>query len=329
MRGVGMQYRKLGKWGVRVSEIGLGSWLTYGGTVGEESSASQIQFAYDQGINFFDTANVYAHGRGEEVVGQGIKALKRESIVLATKVFFPMSSGPNDRGLSRKHVVEQCHASLRRLQTSYIDLYQCHRYDPETPMEELVRTMDDLTRQGKILYWGVSEWKADQIRDAVETAIKLNAPPPISNQPYYNMLGRDIEDEVIPTSRELGLGQVVFSPLAQGVLSGKYKPGQKPPADSRAANDQINMFMSNRGLMSEESLDRVQRLTSLAREGGITMAQLALAWCLRLPEVSSVIIGATKSAQIEDNVRASGIRLSPDLLKKIDELLSAETGKVR
>jgi aryl-alcohol dehydrogenase-like predicted oxidoreductase len=178
------------------------------------------------------------------------------------------------------------------------------------------------------LYWGVSEWNADQIREAVETAVKLNAPPPVSNQPYYNMLARDIEEEVIPTSRELGLGQVVFSPLAQGVLSGKYKPGQKPPADSRAANDQINMFMSNRGLMSAESLERVQKLTALAREGGISMASLALAWCLRLPEVSSVIIGATKSAQIEDNVRASGIRLSPDLLKKIDDLLMAEPSAV-
>jgi voltage-dependent potassium channel beta subunit len=323
-----MQYRKLGKWGVKVSEIGLGSWLTYGGTVAEENAISQIQFAYDQGINFFDTANVYAHGRAEEVVGEAIKSFRRDSIIVATKAFFPMASGPNDRGLSRKHVVEQCHASLRRLQTSYIDLFQCHRYDPDTPIEELVRTMDDLTRQGKILYWGMSEWSAEQIRDAVETAIKLNAPPPISNQPYYNMLGREIEEEVIPTSRELGLGQVVFSPLAQGVLTGKYKAGQKPPSDSRAANDQVNMFMGNRGLMSTETLERVQRLTSLAREGGITMAQLALAWCLRLPEISSVIIGATRSAQIEDNVRASGIRLSPDLLKKIDELLLAEPDKV-
>jgi voltage-dependent potassium channel beta subunit len=323
-----MQYRKLGKWGVKVSEIGLGSWLTYGGTVAEESAASQINFAYEQGINFFDTANVYAHGHAEEVVGEALKAYRRDSIVIATKVFFPMASGPNDRGLGRKHVVEQCHASLRRLQTDYIDLYQCHRYDSETPMEELVRTMDDLTNQGKILYWGVSEWSADQIREAVETAVKMNAPPPVSNQPYYNMLARDIEDEVIPTSRELGLGQVVFSPLAQGVLSGKYKPGQKPPADSRAANDQINMFMSNRGLMAPESLERVQKLTALAREGGISMASLALAWCLRLPEISSVIIGATKAAQIEDNVRASGIRLSPDLLKKIDDLLMAEPSAI-
>jgi aryl-alcohol dehydrogenase-like predicted oxidoreductase len=230
-----MEYRKLGQWGLRVSEIGLGSWLTYGGSVDERNTAEQIYFAFENGINFFDSANVYAGGNGEIAVGKALKAIPRHEYVLATKVFFPMGSGPNDRGLSRKHVFEQCHASLERLQVDYIDLYQCHRHDPDVPMYELVRTMDDLIRQGKILYWGVSEWSADTIADAVETAHSLKAMPPISNQPQYNMLQRNIESEIIPKCRELGIGQIVFSPLAQGVLTGKYKAGQAFPKDSRAA----------------------------------------------------------------------------------------------
>ena len=317
-----MEYRKLGKWGVRVSEVGLGSWLTLGGTIDEKSSAELILYSFEHGINFFDTANVYAHGQSELVVGRAIRALKRDSVVLATKVFFAMGEGPNDKGLSRKHVFEQCHASLKRLNTEYIDLYQCHRHDPDVPIEELVRTMDDLTRQGKILYWGVSEWPADRIREAVQTARQLNAPPPVSNQPFYNMLGREIEPEVLPVSFSLGLGQVVFSPLAQGVLSGKYKPGQVPPADSRAADDRSNIFMLNRGLMSDQTLEKVQELAKVAAGLGLSMAQLALAWCLRLPEVSSVITGATKSSQIEENVKASGVRLPDEALRRIEAILA-------
>ncbi|MFN8552192.1 MAG: aldo/keto reductase family protein [Candidatus Obscuribacterales bacterium] len=317
-----MEYRKLGKWGVKVSEVGLGSWLTYGGSVDEKSAAKQIHFAFDKGINFFDTANVYAHGAGEIAVGKAIKNLNRDALVLATKVYFPMGQGPNDKGLSRKHIFEQCHASLKRLQQDYVDLYQCHRFDVDVPMYEIVRAMDDLIRQGKILYWGVSEWRAEQIEEAVQTALSINAMPPVSNQPQYNMLARDIEKEVIPTSRKLGLGQVVFSPLAQGVLTGKYKPDQPFPADSRAADNRNNVFMVGRSLMARETLELVQKLVPIAAELKITMAQLALAWCLRLSEVSSVIIGATRASQIEDNIHAATIELSQDVIKQIDETLA-------
>lgn len=316
-----MNYRKIGKWALKVSEIGFGSWLTLGGSVEEKTSIDMIHHAVDKGINFLDTANVYAHGQAEIYVGKAIQSLKRDDIVLATKVFFPMGNGPNDKGLSRKHIYEQCNASLKRLQTDYIDLYQCHRFDPEVPMEELVRTMDDLTRAGKILYWGVSEWSAQQIEMAVETAFSLNAPPPISNQPFYNMLNRGIEEHVVPTSHNLGLGQVVFSPLAQGVLTGKYKPGQPPPPGTRAADPRSNAFMMNRHVMSDVILEQVESLSLIANELGITMAQLALAWCLRLPDISSVIIGATKVSQIDDNIKASGIKLAQDVCNRIDQIL--------
>ena len=316
-----MNYRKLGKWGTRVSEVSLGSWLTYGGIVDEKSTAEQVKFAFEHGINFFDTANVYSGGNGEIAVGKALKDLPRHEYVLATKVFFPMGRGPNDRGLSRKHIVEQCHASLQRLQADYIDLYQCHRFDSETPVYEVVRTMDDLTRQGKILYWGVSEWSAEQIREAVETAYSLNAMPPVSNQPQYNMLQKSIEADVLPTSKELGLGQVVFSPLAQGVLTGKYLPGEPFPADSRAANENANSFLVGRETMRRDSLEAVQRVVKIADELGVSMASLALAWCLREPGISSVIIGATKMSQISENIKACDIELDKQTLSKIDEAL--------
>lgn len=318
-----MEYRKLGKWGIKVSEVGLGSWLTYGGAVAESDTAKQVHKAFELGINFFDCANVYAHGQAEVVVGKALKKFERDSFVIATKVFFPMGSGPNDRGLSRKHVIEQCNHSLKRLDVDYIDLYQCHRADDDVPMYELVRAMDDLIRQGKILYWGVSEWNADQIQEAVETAYSLNAMPPVSNQPQYNMLSRSIEDAVIPTSKKLGLGQVVFSPLAQGVLTGKYKPGQPVPKDSRAADERQNSFLVGRNTMSRPTLELVQKLGDVAKEANVTMAQLALAWCLRKPEISSVIIGATKVAQIEENVKAAGIKLNSDVWDKVDCVLGA------
>ncbi len=311
-----MQYRKLGKWGVKVSEVSLGSWLTFGHATDEETAAQCIYRAYELGINLFDTANVYAGGRAEEVMGKALKAFKRDSYVLATKVYFPMGNGPNDRGLSRKHIFEQCHASLKRLGTDYIDLYQCHRYDRDTPLEETVRAMGDLIRQGKILYWGVSEWSASQILDAVHLCQQMNIDPPVSNQPHYNMLGREIEKEVLPMCERVGMGNIVFSPLAQGVLTGKYQPGSPPPPDTRAADDSSNMFM--RWLMSDEVLGKVQKLRPIAERNGLTMAQMALAWCLRQPMVSSVIIGARKVSQIEDNVKASGVTLSPEDLRDID-----------
>lgn len=311
-----MQYRNLGKWGVKVSEVSLGSWLTFGHATDEETAAQCIYRAYELGINLFDTANVYAAGRAEEVMGKALKAFRRDSYVLATKVYFPMGDGPNDRGLSRKHIFEQCHASLKRLGTDYIDLYQCHRYDRNTPLEETVRAMGDLIRQGKILYWGVSEWSASQILDAVHLCQQMNIDPPVSNQPHYNMLGREIEKEVLPMCERVGMGNIVFSPLAQGVLTGKYLPGSPPPPDTRAADESSNMFM--RWLMSEEVLTKVQKLRPIAERNGLTMAQLALAWCLRQPMVSSVIIGARKVSQIEDNVKASGVQLSPEDLRDID-----------
>lgn len=314
-----MQYRHLGRAGVRVSTISLGSWLTYGNAVEEEVAVNCIRKAYEAGVNFFDTANVYNRGSAERTVGRALSAFPRESYVLATKVYFPMGEGPNDRGLSRKHIVEQCNASLRRLNVDYIDLYQCHRYDPETPVEEVLRALDDLVTQGKVLYTGVSEWAAYQISDAAHTARELNLDKIVSNQPVYNMLTRYIEREVIPVCEREGIGQVVFSPLAQGVLTGKYQPGQQPQQGTRAANSQLNMFMSD--LMSDKTLTAVQNLQKLAQQGGYTLSQLALAWVLRQPNVSSAIIGASRPEQVEENVKASEITLSPDTLQHIDEIL--------
>ena len=260
-----MNYRHLGKYGVKVSEVALGSWLTYGGATEDEAARQCIEKAYDLGINFFDTANVYANGKSEETVGRVLAAYPRHSYFLATKVFFPMGDGPNDRGLSRKHIFEQCHASLKRLGTDYVDLYQCHRYDAETPLEETLTALDDLARQGKILYAGVSEWSAGQIAHAVDYIRGAGLHPLVSNQPYYNMLGRGIEKEVIPLCEREGIGQVVFSPLAQGILTGKYKPGQPLPEGTRAADPKQNMFMSNReGRLDDAVLEKVQKLGPIA-----------------------------------------------------------------
>jgi aryl-alcohol dehydrogenase-like predicted oxidoreductase len=316
-----MQYRHLGKYGVRVSEISLGSWLTYGGATDNSVANSCVKKAYDLGINFFDTANVYANGKAEEVMGAAIADYPRDSFFLATKVFFPMGSGPNDRGLSRKHIFEQCHKSLKRLNTDYIDLYQCHRYDVETPLEETLMALDDLASQGKILYAGVSEWSAAQIGDAVKIINAGGLHPLVSNQPQYNMLHRVIESEIIPLCEREGLGQVVWSPLAQGVLTGKYKPGAPLPADSRAADPHQNYFL-NEGNLDQSVLSRVQKLIPIAEDLGISMAQLGLAWCLRQSNVSSVIIGASKPEQVEDNAGASGLILSDDTLKAVEEALA-------
>jgi aryl-alcohol dehydrogenase-like predicted oxidoreductase len=315
-----MEYRQLGKYGVKVSEVALGSWLTYGGATEAQVAESCIDKAYDLGINFFDTANVYAGGESEKVVGKSLAKYPRESYFVATKVFFPMGSGPNDRGLSRKHIFEQCHLSLKRLGVDYIDLYQCHRFDPSVPLLETLRTLDDLTRQGKILYAGVSEWSAEQITRAVGLCREHNLNPIVSNQPHYNMIGRNIEKEVIPVCEREGIGQVIFSPLQQGILTGKYKPGQKPPEGSRAADPRQNMFMNN-GRLDDSDLQKVQNLIPIAKSLNLSMSQLALVWILRQKIVSSVIIGASKPAQVEDNAGAAGKVLPTDVLAQIDKVL--------
>ena len=306
-----MEYRKLGKHGVKVSEVGLGSWLTYGGATEQEQARACIEKAYDLGINFFDTANVYARGKSEVAVGEVLKAYPRDSFVLATKVFFPMGDGPNDKGLGRKHIFEQVHLSLQRLQTDYIDLYQAHRYDPEVPIEETLMAFDDLVRQGKILYYGVSQWPAAQITRAMDFVRQRGLHPIASNQPVYNALNRDLEKEVMPVCQLEGIGLVVYSPLAQGLLTGKYKPGQPLPEGSRAADPNQNMFMG-KGKLDEAVLEKVQNLVPIAERNGLSLSQLALAWCLRKPEVSSVIIGASRPEQVDDNAGASGKTLSSD-----------------
>ena len=314
-----MRYRHLGSSGVRVSEVSLGSWLTYGGAVEDEAAIACIHKAFELGINFFDTANVYRRGEAEKVIGRALKGIDRDEYVLATKVFFPMGEGPNDSGLSRKHVMEQCERSLSRLGVDYVDLYQCHRPDSETRVEETVRALDDLVTQGKVLYVGVSEWSAAQLEEARRIQSDLRLDPIVSNQPQYSMLHRAIEDEVVPLSRRLGVGQIVWSPIAQGVLAGKYSPGDHPPAGTRAAHPEDAMFMAR--FMESRVLEGVTRLRPLAGELGITMAQLAIAWVLREPNVSSAIVGASRPEQVEKNAAASGVELPGDVLAAIDVAL--------
>jgi voltage-dependent potassium channel beta subunit len=312
-----MEYRRLGRSGLRVSEVSLGSWLTFGSSVDRQATLEIVERAFDLGINCFDTADVYANGAAEEVLGQALRAIPRHAVVIATKAFFPTSDRPNDRGLSRKHLFESVEASLRRLGTHYLDLHQCHRADPDTPLEETVRAYEDLIRQGKLLYWGVSEWTGEQIAGACASADRLGAYRPISNQPQYSILRRQIEAELLPACEREGLGQLAFSPLAQGVLSGKYARGSRP-AGSRAADARRNQFMER--YLDRETLDRVDRLAPLAADLGVSLAQLSLAWCLRQPGVASVIVGATRAAQIEENAKASGLRLPPELLRRIDAI---------
>ncbi|ALS22016.1 aldo/keto reductase family protein [Paenibacillus naphthalenovorans] len=311
-----MKYRKLGRSGLKVSEISLGSWMTYGGYVENEKAVRSIEQAYDLGINFFDTANVYERGEAEKVVGRVLKAYPRESYVLATKVFWPMGEGPNDRGLSRKHVIEQCHASLKRLGVDYVDLYYCHRYDPETPLEETLRALDDLVTQGKVLYVGVSEWTAAQMIEALGIADKYLLDRIIVNQPVYNMFNRYIEKEIIPTGLEKGISQVVFSPLAQGLLTGKYRRGQAIPADSRAASKGWE-----EGRIQENQLLKVEQLESVAAELGIKVSQLALAWILRQDNVASALVGASRPEQVVENCGASDVVLTQDVLDRIETIL--------
>lgn len=313
-----MEYRRLGRTGLKVSEISLGSWLTYGGYVEEKNATASIEKAYDLGINFFDTANVYMRGEAELVVGKALKQYVRDSYVLATKVFWPMGDGPNDKGLSRKHVIEQCHASLKRLGTDYVDIYYCHRFDQDTPLDETLRALDDLVRQGKVLYVGVSEWTAEQITEAVHLADKKLLDRIVVNQPQYSMLERYIEKEVLPVSEKHGIGQVVWSPLAQGILTGKYKKGTAAPEGSRASQEKYGTLF---GLLTDENLDKVELLKEVAANNEITLSQLALAWILRQSNVASALVGASRTEQLEENVKASGIKLSDETLSTIEDIL--------
>jgi aryl-alcohol dehydrogenase-like predicted oxidoreductase len=316
-----MEFRHLGRSGLLVSEISYGNWVTHGSQVEEDAAAACVRAALDLGITTFDTADVYAGTRAEAVLGRALAGERRESLEIFTKVYWPTGEGRNDRGLSRKHIMESINGSLRRLQTDYVDLYQAHRYDYETPLEETMEAFADVVRSGKALYIGVSEWKASEIRAGHALARELKIPL-VSNQPQYNMLWRVIEPEVIPTSEELGMGQIVFSPIAQGVLTGKYQPGQAPPDGSRATDEKSGAFFIKRWL-TDEVLSTVQRLRPLADQAGLTMAQLAIAWVLQNPNVSSAIVGASRPDQLEDNAKAAGIRLDADLLKAIDDTLDA------
>ena len=315
-----MRYRHLGKSGLRVSEVSLGSWLTLGKSVDLAAARAIVRRAFDLGINLFDTADVYARGAAEESLRQALDGLPRHQLVLATKAFFPMSGGPNDRGLSRKHLVESVDGSLRRLGTDYLDLHQCHRADPETPLDETVRAYEDLVRQGKILYWGTSEWRADEIERACLVADTHGAYRPISNQPQYSILARRIEREVIPVCRREGLGQIVFSPLAQGVLTGKYA-GAARPAGTRAADPENGAFMQR--FLDPDTLARVERLRPVAADAGCSLAELALAFCLREENVASVIVGATRVEQVDENARASAVTLSPETIAAVNALFPA------
>jgi voltage-dependent potassium channel beta subunit len=320
-----VNYRRIGRYGVKVSEIALGSWLTYGGSYGQEQADACVKKASDLGINYFDTADVYGAGQthpgaAEEVMAKSLKGFARSSYVLATKAFWPVGDGPNDRGLSRKHIVEQCNASLKRLNTDYVDIFYCHRYDPETPIDEVMRALDDLIHQGKILYAGVSEWSATQILDAQSTARQLNLSPIAIDQPAYSMLNRYIEKEVMPMCASEGLGIAVFSPLAEGVLTGKYKKGQELPKGSRAADPKVGHFVER--YLTEENFAKVERLSTLAAENGITVAQLALAWILYHKEISSVIMGASRPEQIEENAKAIDVTLDEHTLHAIDQVLT-------
>jgi voltage-dependent potassium channel beta subunit len=314
-----VNYRRLGKAGVKVSEIGFGNWLTHGeGGVSDDVARACVRRAFELGINFFDTADKYRLGLAEEVYGRELKVFRRQDLVLGTKVFLRMSDNVNDRGLSRKHIFEGVHNSLRRLQTDYIDLYQCHEFDPDVELYEVVRSMDDLTRQGKILYWGLSKWPAAEIESVCRVAREINAYPPVSTQGEYNLATRTLETNGVQTTcvRE-GLGMLVFSPLKQGILSGKYSAG-RVPAESRGAREKaIKKTLEQAG---RELLDRVDRLQPIAERAGCTMPQLAIAWLLGRDAVSSVIIGATSVAQIDENMAATGVELTADDVTQMEEL---------
>jgi aryl-alcohol dehydrogenase-like predicted oxidoreductase len=317
-----MNHRKLGNSGLYISEISYGNWITHGSQVEMNSAIKCVRTALDEGITTLDTADVYAGTKAETVLGKALKGVRRESYELFTKVYWPTGPGKNDRGLSRKHIMESCHASLKRLGTDHIDLYQMHRFDFETPLEESLSAFDDLIRQGKVSYIGFSEWTADQIASALKIQDARGYNRFISSQPQYSMLWRVIESKVDPICRNEGIGHIVWSPIAQGVLTGKYKPGKKAPSGSRATDkkggaDMISRFMKN------DVLSAVANLEPIAKEVGLTMAQLAVAWVLQNKNVSSAIIGATKPSQIKENIKASGVKLDSEIMSKIDQVLGS------
>ena len=314
-----MHYRRLGRSGLKVSEISLGSWVTFGNQIDEQTAINLFHLAYDQGINFFDNADVYANGQAEIVMGKAMQGLPREALVIASKVFWPTMPGPNGRGLSRKHIFESVNASLRRLGTDYLDLYFCHRFDPDTPMEELVQTMDILVRQGKVLYWGTSKWEASQVVQAISISRQANMVPPSMEQPKYNLFYRKhVEVDLAHLIKEYGLGLTIFSPLENGILSGKYNEGI--PEGSRASLEDMAWLRDN---LTPERVRMVRQLTALARELDITTAQLAIAWVLRRKEVSSVITGATRLEQLDEDLLAAEAvaRLTDEVLERIERVI--------
>ncbi|HWH17002.1 MAG TPA: aldo/keto reductase family protein [Allosphingosinicella sp.] len=310
-----MRYRQLGSSDLQVSEISLGSWLTYGVGIERDRAAACIDKAFDLGINFIDTANIYGRGAAETFLGEALAGRPRDSYVLATKLYFPMTE--TDRGLSRAQVEKQLDASLKRLRTDYVDLYQCHRYDEHTPLEETMEALTDAVRSGKVRYLGFSEWPADKIRAALAIP---GVEKFVSSQPQYSLLWREPEKEVIPLCAGSGISQIVWSPLAQGVLTGKYAPGAPPPEGSRATSGEMGGFIN--WLMQDEILEAVQRLKPVAAEAGLSLAQFALAWVLREPNVASAIVGASRPEQLEDNARASGAEIDPALYAQAEEILS-------
>ncbi|MHB9029668.1 MAG: aldo/keto reductase family protein [Candidatus Latescibacterota bacterium] len=314
-----MQYRKVGKWGVKISVIGLGSYLTIGFKLDDETSRATIVRAYEGGVNFFDTADAYNKGEAEKVLGNVLPEFPRHTLFILTKCFAPISNEVNDRGLSAKHIFESCHKSLKRLKTDYLDCYMCHRPDPDTPLEETIRAMEDLARQGKILYWGVSEWPAHLMVRANRVAKELGARPIAVSEPRYNLLFRYPERSLFPATEAEGIGNVIFSPLAHGMLTGKYKPGEGAPEGTRAADGDTNAVIMNL-YWQDENKRKGREMAKIAADLGISAAQLAIAWCLRNPAVSSVITGATKVNQVEDNLKAAEVRIPDDVAAKLEEM---------
>jgi voltage-dependent potassium channel beta subunit len=314
-----MHYRRLGHSGLKVSEISLGSWVTFGAQIAEGTAIDLVKAAYEQGVNYFDNADVYANGQAELVMGKAIRQLPRESLVISSKVFYPTFTGPNGRGLSRKHITESIDASLKRLNTDYVDLYFCHRFDPDTPMEEVVRTMDDLVHRGKVLYWGTSEWEPGQAAQAYGISRQFGLTPPTMEQPQYNMFHRRrVEWELAPLCKEFGLGLTTYSPLFFGILTGKYN--EEIPTGSRAAMEDMGWVRDH---ITPQTIGKVRQLTSLAQEMDMTTAQLSLAWILRRKDVSSVITGATHLEQLDENLSAADMveNMTDEVLEKIEQII--------
>jgi aryl-alcohol dehydrogenase-like predicted oxidoreductase len=314
-----MEFRRLGRSGLTISEIAYGNWLTHGSQVEEDAAISCVRAALEEGITTFDTADVYAGTRAEQVLAKALKGVPRESYELFTKVYWPVGPGKNDRGLGRKHIIEGAHNSLRRLQTDHLDLYQAHRYDSTTPLEETIGAFADLVHAGKVHYIGVSEWTAGELEAGVALARQAGIQL-ISSQPQYSALWRVIEREVVPASQRLGVGQIVWSPIAQGVLTGKYKPGAEHPAGSRATDDKGGRQSIAR-FLTDDVLTRVQRLQPVAESVGLSMAQFAVAWVLQNPNVSAAIVGASRPEQVRENVKAAGVRLEAEVMRQVDEIL--------